>query len=111
MGSDKEFSELIIFYLYLIKLIMKRFFLAHENEVKNYLIENEGKILKDINKFTNTAPSYRCNLRIFVYNLGYSSYQSDYPFKMINKNGNILSSLYLTNKSRQKLYSIKKYFS
>ncbi len=83
----------------------KIFFLAHENEVKNYLIENEGKILKDINKFTNTAPSYRCNLRIFADNLGYSSYQSDYPFKMINKNGNILSSLYLlTNKKADKNY-------
>jgi len=83
----------------------KIFFVANPNEVERYLDKNKGQTLEDINKFTNTAPSFRCNLRIFNEKLGYSSYQSDYPFKMTTKNGSIFSSLYLlTNKNADKNY-------
>lgn len=83
----------------------KIFFIASKKEVDSYFSKNQGMYLEDISKFTNTAPSFRCNLKVFNKNFGYSSYQSDYPFKMINKNGNITSSLYLlTNKNADKNY-------
>ena len=61
----------------------KIFFVAQENEVNQYLNTNSGKTLEDINIFTNTATSYRCNLRVYKNNEGYSSYQSDYPFQYV----------------------------
>ena len=38
--------------------------------------------LLDISKFTNTSPAYRANLKIYIPNKGFSSYQSEYPFNM-----------------------------
>tara|TARA_X000000950_G_scaffold289310_1_gene411834 strand:- start:16036 stop:16806 length:771 start_codon:yes stop_codon:yes gene_type:complete len=82
----------------------KIFFIAKENEVESYY-NNNRNILENINNFTDTAPSYRCNLKVFKKGYGYSSYQSDYPYKMTNKNGSVLSSIFLlTNKIADKNY-------
>ena len=54
----------------------------------------------NLNNYTDTIPDYRCNLQVSNENGGFSSYQSDYPFRMITKKGSIISSLYsLTNAS------------
>ena len=83
----------------------KIFFIAKANEVQKYLENTNGNILEDINNFTNSAPSFRCNLKVFKKGCGYSSYQSDYPYKMINKNGSIFSSIFLlTNRVADKNY-------
>ena len=64
-----------------------------------------GEKLEDLNTFSDTAPSFRCNLKVFKKNNGYSSYQSEYPYVMTKKRGNILSSLYLlTNKNAENNY-------
>ena len=70
----------------------KIFFLANENDI-NYFIKNKKSHLIDFNKFTDTIPEYRSNLKIFISDGGFSSYQSEYPFRMINKKGNILSPI------------------
>ena len=81
------------------------FFLANDKEVQR-LNKNE---LSEINKFTDTFPAFRANLQIYNDNGGFSSYQSEYPFNMINKNGNILSSIStLLNYTADKNYLIFK---
>jgi len=83
----------------------KIFFIANENEVEEYLKNTNGNILEDINNFTNSTPSFRCNLKVFKKGCGYSSYQSEYPYKMITKNGSISSSIFLlTNRIADKNY-------
>ena len=48
----------------------------------------------NFNNFTSTSPvEYRSNLKVYMPNGGFSSYQSDYPFSMINKRGSILSPI------------------
>ena len=42
--------------------------------------------LTKFNNFTSTSPAFRCNLEISSDKGGFSSYQSEYPFNMINKN-------------------------
>ena len=80
------------------------FFLATINEV-NKLQDGNCSELVNLNHFTDTTPEYRSNFKIFNLNGGYSSYQSDYPYKMINKKGNILSSVFvLTNQNADKNY-------
>ena len=49
--------------------------------------------LLDISKFTNTSPAYRANLKIYIPNKGFSSYQSEYPFNMTMRSGSILSPI------------------
>ena len=68
----------------------KIFFLAKEKEV---LKTNQKNNLKYLNNFTKTEPAFRANLKIYNKYGGFSSYQSDYPFKMITKKGNIISPL------------------
>lgn len=61
--------------------------------------------LQNYNKFTDTSPAYRANLKITLKNGGFSSYQSEYPFSMIEKKGSILSSVCsLANKEAEKNY-------
>jgi hypothetical protein len=70
----------------------KIFFLAEKNEAK-YLKNNNVHLL-NINKFTNTKPSaFRSNLKIFIPEKGFSSYQSEYPFDMTQRNGSISSPI------------------
>jgi hypothetical protein len=68
------------------------YFLATQDEIN---IMNIGtSILKNINSFSDTKPSaFRANLRIYITNGGFSSYQSEYPFSMVMKNGSILSPI------------------
>jgi hypothetical protein len=76
------------------------FFLASPKdlELKNNKLEN-------FNKFTETSPAYRANLKIIFKNKGFSSYQSEYPFSMIEKRGSILSSVSsLANKNADQNY-------
>ena len=50
--------------------------------------------LLNLNSFTDTLPSaFRCNFKIYLNEGGFSSYQSEYPFEMTLKNGNIFSSV------------------
>ena len=67
----------------------KIFFLANKEDIKK--IKKNDQLLY-ISKFTNTSPTaFRSNLKIFIPNKGFSSYQSEYPFEMVRKNGSILS--------------------
>jgi hypothetical protein len=51
------------------------------------------------------VPAYRANLKIMLNNGGFSSYQSEYPFTMIQKKGTILSSISsIANKDAEKNY-------
>ena len=74
----------------------KIYFLAKLNEVYgndsklNFIKTNE---LLNYSNYTATYPDYRSNLRIFD-NFAFSSYQSDYPFKMLNSKSSTLSSIY-----------------
>ena len=67
------------------------FLLATTQEVQKLI--NNGDKLIDLNNFTNTNPSYRANLQVFNSRGGFSSYQSEYPFSMTTKKGNILSPI------------------
>ena len=83
----------------------KIYFLADKNQVK----DNSINQLMSYNNFTNTSPDYRCNLQVSINNGGFSSYQSDYPYSMTTKNGNIMSSCSsLTNKDADENYVILK---
>lgn len=77
------------------------FFLAYPKNLDNY---NHLK-LKNFNNFTDTVPAYRANLKIILNNGGFSSYQSEYPFSMIQKKGTILSSISsIANENAEKNY-------
>ncbi len=65
------------------------FFLADDIILDNF-DENE---LKNFNNFTDTTPAYRVNLKIYLKNGGFSSYQSEYPYSMVSKKGTLLSSV------------------
>jgi len=76
------------------------FFLASP---KDFNLKNNK--LDNFNKFTETSPAYRANLKIILKNGGFSSYQSEYPFSMTEKKGSILSSVSsLANKNADKNY-------
>ena len=67
------------------------FFLSSEIEIMKKYNNNFSKLL-DLNTFTDTLPSaFRSNLRIYLNEGGFSSYQSEYPYEMTNKSGSILS--------------------
>jgi len=69
------------------------FFLAKEEDIKLIKNNNYSKLV-NFNNFTSTSPvEYRSNLKVYMPNGGFSSYQSDYPFSMINKRGSILSPI------------------
>ena len=76
-------------------------FLAKENDINSKRIEN----LINYNSYTDTIPDYRSNLRVENYKGGFSSYQSEYPFDMVQKKGQILSPVYpLLNKDANENY-------
>ena len=80
-------------YFYVLKnediLSNEIFFLADET----ILNEFDDKKLKNLSNFTDTNPSYRANFKIYLTRGGFSSFQSEYPYSMINKKGTILSSI------------------
>ena len=76
-------------------------FLAKEKDIDSRSIKN----LIKYNSYTETIPDYRSNLRVEHYQGGFSSYQSEYPFDMVQKKGQILSPVYpLLNKDANKNY-------
>lgn len=80
------------------KKINDKFFLVKYEYISNdeffFLISEEGfselieSELREIDKF-----AVRANLKVYFDNGGFSSYQSDYPFGMIEKKGNITSCI------------------
>tara|TARA_B100000315_G_C14578033_1_gene588954 strand:- start:2186 stop:2953 length:768 start_codon:yes stop_codon:yes gene_type:complete len=64
------------------------YFIAAGQEVSQ--IQEQNKLI-DLNKFTNTLPDYRANLMIKNKVGGFSSYQSEYPFRMTTKLGTLYS--------------------
>ena len=62
-----------------------------------------------MDNFTDTEPAFRSNFAIQNLKGGFSSYQSEYPFEMTNKNGNILSPVdMLLSKDNENNYIIFK---
>ena len=77
------------------------FFLAYKKDVKNF----NSKKLINLNNFTDTHPSFRANLKLILKNGGFSSYQSEYPYRMITKTGSIMSSVSsIANTNAEKNY-------
>jgi hypothetical protein len=79
------------------------FFLASPDMVeKNY--NKISRKLISIDSFTDGGTSeYRANLQVSAKNGGFSSYQSDYPFHMATKKGNVLAPVAaLCNKNSEK---------
>lgn len=75
------------------------YFIAYEKDLKNF----DYKKILNFNNYTDTAPSFRSNLKICLKNGGFSSYQSEYPYSMIVKKGTILSPIYsLANKNAER---------
>ena len=69
------------------------YFLADEKEIEKTSYMNINEFAKK-NNFTNTLPSaFRANLKIYSSSGGFSSYQSEYPYSMTTKTGNILSPI------------------
>ena len=74
------------------------YFIAAMSEVGAREIKLER--LTTFNDFTDTVPDYRANLEVLNDKAGFSSYQAEYPFKMTERSGAIVSSLAtLTNKN------------
>jgi len=97
------------------KRINKDFFLLTKKDVKNtdiYFLarkkdfDNYNNLtLKNFNNFTDTTPAFRANFKIILKDGGFSSYQSEYPYNMVEKKGTILSSVCsLANKDAQRNY-------
>ena len=70
----------------------KIFCLAKEDEALQFEQNNSSKLM-NFNNYTDTNPGFRANLQVSIKGGGFSSYQSDYPFSMVTKSGNILSPL------------------
>tara|TARA_B100001093_G_C26808987_1_gene1006755 strand:- start:913 stop:1695 length:783 start_codon:yes stop_codon:yes gene_type:complete len=68
------------------------YFLAKEEDV-NTSNNNKKYELLNFKNIINTYPQYRANLKIFLKNRGFSSYQSDYPHEMTKIESNILCPL------------------
>jgi hypothetical protein len=96
------------------KKINKDFYLLKQEDITNSSIfflaspkdlSFKNNKLQNFNTFTETSPAYRANLKIVLKNGGFSSYQSEYPFSMIEKKGSILSSVCsLANRNADKNY-------
>lgn len=79
----------------------KIFFISPEKKNSSLSL----KKLENFSDFTETWPAFRSNLKIFLKNGGFSSYQSEYPFSMIEKKGNILTPInILLDKNAEKNY-------
>ena len=65
------------------------YFLTHEDVLETF---DENK-LKNFDSFTDTFPEFRANLKLYLNEGGFSSYQSEYPYEMVKKKGLILISI------------------
>lgn len=68
------------------------YFLAKQKQLLHFNNQFFSEI-ENLNDYTDTEPAYRANLEIENSFGGFSSYQSEYPFEMIKKEGSILSPL------------------
>lgn len=67
------------------------FFYIGDEQICNLLFNSKKTEMNIIENFLITHPPFRANTRISKKNLGFSSYQSDYPISMIKKRGSIVS--------------------
>jgi hypothetical protein len=73
------------------------FFLAKPSKVNSY--QKLSKHLINYDYSTDTVPAYRANLFVANKRGGHSSYQSEYPFDMVNRKGSLIASVFsLANK-------------
>ena len=68
------------------------YFIATDKEVSSNKEILKNKLF-NLNKYTDTVPSYRANLKIYLDNKGFSSYQAEYPLDMTFKKGSIISPI------------------
>ena len=68
------------------------FFLATEAELEEHDLFADG--LCSLNDVTDTAPDYRANLIVSNEKGGFSSYQSEFPSKMLGRRGDLLTPIY-----------------
>ena len=66
------------------------FFISTED---SFLAQENSLYLNNLGNFTETDPAFRCNLEIGNNFGAWSSYQSEYPFRMVKLRGNIYSAL------------------
>ena len=66
------------------------FFIANRGELFR---QKEEINLMELNQFTDTDPAYRANLEVSNFKGGWSSYQSEYPYRMTCRRGTIFSNV------------------
>ena len=76
----------------------KIYFIARKADIKKFESSDFSELM-NFNNLTDTSPEYRANFKIFNKANGFSSYQSDYPYKMTKINGSILSSTFMLTDS------------
>ena len=90
---EEVYKNKINDYFYILKnediLNKEIFFLADDNIYEKF----NDKKLENFNSFTDTTPAFRANLKIYLNQGGFSSYQSEYPYAMITKKGSIVSQI------------------
>jgi len=82
------------------------YFLATEAEVQANT-HKSGDTLVNYNDFTDTIPDYRASLSVQNKYGAVSSYQSDYPFNMVERKGSLTSAVHsLSNHNAKSNYII-----
>ena len=78
------------------------FCLATKDEALQFKESNSPKLI-NFSNYTDTLPDFRANLQVSIIGGGFSSYQSEYPFRMVTNKGSMLTALSsLCNKSADK---------
>jgi hypothetical protein len=65
------------------------YFLAKFDEIRKFIKSN---ILNNYNDYTDTTPEFRASLILTNEKNGFSSYQSEYPYSMVNRKGSLITS-------------------
>ena len=77
------------------------YFLATRAEIQAHIHKSKN-ILINYNNFTDTTPDYRASLRVKNQYGAVSSYQSDYPFNMVERKGTLTSSVHSLSNAKAK---------
>ena len=64
------------------------FFIENCNLIK---LHNTNTLFKP-SKFTSTSPDFRANLEVSIIDKGFSSYQSEFPYRMSTNKGSMFTS-------------------
>lgn len=98
--KEQELKNDTIFFLDRDSRFLSNNKINFENEINNY------------NNYTDTIPKFRANLRISIPNGGFSSYQSEYPYEMVIKRGEVLSpiSILLNKKADRNILFFRNIF-